>query len=188
MTAGPAPLTPVPMVVKIPPPIMVPKPIATRSLAVSARRSLLLLLSSRSFSTELVAKSEDTKDISRGRSHGGAGRPPPKAVQEIPAAAAKGARHAHRLPLPRLDRAARSARRAARHRVHRGRRRRVAAPRTSRRRCTLALAGLLRRRPGRRAGTLRAAARLAAADDDWIRPGRIARRAARRDDHERRRF
>jgi hypothetical protein len=39
MTAGPAPLTPVPIVVKIPPPIIEPRPIATRSFAVSARRN-----------------------------------------------------------------------------------------------------------------------------------------------------
>ncbi len=66
MTAGPAPLTPVPIVVKMPPPIIVPRPMATRSLAVSARRSLLLLLISRSFSTELVANRVETNDMRPG--------------------------------------------------------------------------------------------------------------------------
>ena len=65
MTAGPAPLTPVPMVVKMPPPIIVPKPIATRSLAVSARRKILRRPSSRSLSTLVVANSWETKDIRR---------------------------------------------------------------------------------------------------------------------------
>src|ERR1700681_254780 len=75
MTAGPAPLTPVPIVVKIPPPIIVPKPMATRSLAVSARRSVLLLLCSRNFSTELVANSCDANDMGPGLRRGRAAVP-----------------------------------------------------------------------------------------------------------------
>src|SRR5579863_10352857 len=63
MTAGPAPLTPVPMVVKIPPPIMVPRPIDTRSRAVSARRRILREPISRSFVASVVANSSDRNDI-----------------------------------------------------------------------------------------------------------------------------
>ncbi len=63
MTAGPAPLTPVPMVVKIPPPIIVPSPIAIKSLPVRIRRRIFPLLSWRSFSTELVAKRRWVNDI-----------------------------------------------------------------------------------------------------------------------------
>src|SRR5487761_2648039 len=65
MTAGPAPLTPVPMVVKIPPPIIVPKPMAIRSLAVRTRRKILRALKARSFSTSVVAKRRCRKDITR---------------------------------------------------------------------------------------------------------------------------
>ena len=65
MTAGPAPLTPVPIVVKMPPPIIVPSPMAMRSLAVNARRRILRLPSSRSLTTLVVAKSRDVKDIER---------------------------------------------------------------------------------------------------------------------------
>src|SRR5579862_6896304 len=63
ITAGPAPLTPVPIVVKIPPPIMVPKPMATRSFAVSARRRILREPSWRNFSASVVAKSSLQIDI-----------------------------------------------------------------------------------------------------------------------------
>src|SRR5580704_1966381 len=62
MTAGPAPLTPVPIVVKMPPPIMVPSPMATKSFAVSARRRILRVPSSRSFSASVVAKSSEKND------------------------------------------------------------------------------------------------------------------------------
>src|SRR5579871_1097925 len=63
MTAGPAPLTPVPMVVKMPPPIIVPSPIETRSFAVRARRRILRVPSSRSFVASVVANSSDRNDI-----------------------------------------------------------------------------------------------------------------------------
>src|SRR5579862_3870679 len=63
MTAGPAPFTPVPIVVKMPPPIIVPRPMATRSFAVSARRRILRVPSSRSFSASVVAKSSLRNDI-----------------------------------------------------------------------------------------------------------------------------
>src|SRR5580704_13928471 len=71
ITAGPAPLTPVPMVVKMPPPIIVPRPMAMRSFAVSARlRMRPFAAISRSLSTLVVAKSREAKDI-RGRFAGG---------------------------------------------------------------------------------------------------------------------
>jgi hypothetical protein len=61
MIAGPAILTPGPIVVKIPPPIIVPRPTAMRSRAPKARLSVLRRLSFRSRSSDVVAKSRPMK-------------------------------------------------------------------------------------------------------------------------------